>query len=72
MKCDGSVALSGEVQVVTVFRGQRSPDGSIGPTVRWYLSFCLSNAEVAEWPGKRGIIVDPATVYDWVQRFTPL
>jgi transposase-like protein len=72
MKCDGSVALRGEVQVATVFRGQRSPDDSIGPTVRWYLSFRSSNAEVAEWPAKRGIIVDPATVYGWVQRYTPL
>ena len=31
----------------------------------------LSYAEVAELPAERGVAVDPSTVYDWVQAFTP-
>ena len=40
--------------------------------VRWYLRYRLSYADVAELLAERGIHVDPSSVYDWVQAFTPL
>ena len=55
----------------SAFRGYRFPDGVIALAVRWYLRFRLSYAEVAEWLAERGVTVDPSTIYDWVQAFTP-
>jgi IS6 family transposase len=55
----------------SAFRGYRFPDEVIALAVRWYLRYRLSYAEVAEWLTERGITVDPSTIYDWVQAFTP-
>ncbi|MDP8922037.1 MAG: IS6 family transposase, partial [Chloroflexota bacterium] len=43
----------------------------IALAVRWYLRYRLSYAEVAEWLAERSIAVDPSTIYDGVQAFTP-
>ena len=43
-------------------RGNRFPDGVIALTVRWYLRFRLSYAEVAGWLAERGVSVDPSTI----------
>jgi transposase-like protein len=40
--------------------------------VRWYLRYSLSYRDVEELLAERGIEVDHVTVYQWVQRFTPL
>src|SRR5688572_7965953 len=56
----------------SAFRGYRFPDAIIVLAVRWYLRFRLSYAEVAEWLAERGVTVDPSTIYDWVQAYTPL
>src|SRR5918997_651535 len=55
----------------SAFSGCRFPDELIALAVRWYLRFRLSYVEVAEWLAERGVIVDPSTIYDWVQAFTP-
>jgi transposase, IS6 family len=55
----------------SAFRSYRFPAEVIAPAVRWYLRFRLSDAEVPEWLAERGIAVDPSTIYDWVQAFTP-
>lgn len=55
----------------SAFSGYRFPDAVIALAVRWYLRFRLSYVEVAEWLAERGIAVDPSTIYDWVQAFTP-
>src|SRR5688572_16398405 len=55
----------------SAFRGYRFPDAVIALAVRWYLRFRLSYAEVAEWLAERDVLVDPSTIYDWVQAFTP-
>ena len=55
----------------SAFNGYRFPDEVIALAVRWYLRFRLSYAEVAEWLAERGVTVDPSTIYDWVQAFTP-
>jgi transposase-like protein len=43
----------------------------IALTVRWYVRYRLSYADVAEWLAERGLHVDRSTVYRWVQRFLP-
>ncbi len=55
----------------SAFSGYRFADEIIALAVRWYLRFRLSYADVAEWLAERGISVDPSTIYDWVQAFTP-
>jgi hypothetical protein len=46
--------------------GYQFPDAVIALAVRWYLRFCLSYAEVAEWLAERDVTVDPSTIYDRV------
>jgi len=41
-------------------------------TARWYLRFRLPYADVSELLAERGVHVDPSSVFDWVQQFTPL
>ncbi len=55
----------------SAFNGYPFSDEVIALTVRWYLRFRLSYAEVAEWLAERGVMVAPSTIYDWVQAFTP-
>ena len=47
------------------------PGRVIALAVRWYLRYRLSYCEVAEWLAERGVAVDPSTIFDWVQPFTP-
>jgi transposase, IS6 family len=56
----------------SAFSGYRFPDEVIALAVRWYLRYRLSYCEVAEWLAERGVVVDPSTIFDWVQTFTPL
>jgi transposase-like protein len=56
----------------TAFAGYRFPPAMIALAVRWYLRYRLSYADLAELLAERGIQVDPSTIYDWVQQFTPL
>jgi hypothetical protein len=53
-------------------QGFRLPAEIIVPAVRWYLRYRLSYQDVEELLVERGVEVDYATVYRWVQRFTPL
>jgi transposase-like protein len=39
--------------------------------VRWYLRYSLSYRDVRELLVARGLEVDPATVWRWVQRYAP-
>ncbi len=40
--------------------------------IRWYLAYSLSYRDVEELLAERGVVVDHVSVYQWVQRFTPL
>ena len=53
------------------FSGYRCPADVIALAVRWYLRFHLSSADLAEMLAERGVAVDPSTLYDRVQAFTP-
>jgi transposase-like protein len=47
-------------------------DEVIALSIRWYIRYRLSYADVAEWLAERGIMVDRSTIYRWVRRFLPL
>ena len=55
----------------SAFSGYRFPPDVIALAVRWYRRYRLSYADVAELLAERGIHIDPSSVYDWVQAFTP-
>jgi transposase, IS6 family len=55
----------------SVFAGFRLPREVIAVAVRWYLRYGLSYRDVEELLAERGITMDHATVYGWVQRFVP-
>ena len=50
----------------------RFPYDMIALAVRWYLRYHVPYADVAKLLVERGIHVDPSTIFDWVQHFTPL
>jgi len=56
----------------SAFRGYRFPDDIIALAVRWYLRFRLPYADSVELLVERGVHVDPSSVCDWVQHFTPV
>ncbi len=56
----------------SAFSGYRFPDDIIALAVRWYLRFRLPYADISELLAERGVRVDPSTIFDWVQHFTPL
>jgi transposase, IS6 family len=56
----------------SAFSGYRFPNDIIALAVRWSLRFRLSYVDLVELLAERGISVDPSTVFDWVQHFTPL
>jgi len=60
------------VRSASAFCGYRFPDDLIALAVRWYLRFRLPYADIVELLAERGAQVDASTVFDWVQRFTPL
>src|SRR3712207_7642549 len=55
----------------SAFSRYRFPEDVIALAVRWYLRYRLSYAEVAELLVERGVAIDPNTIYDWIQAFTP-
>src|SRR5215210_5575675 len=59
-------------RATSAFSGYRFPDDVIALAVRWYLRFRLPYADISELLADRGVRVDPSTIFDWVQHFTPL
>jgi putative transposase len=39
--------------------------------VRWYLAYPLSYRSLEEMMAERGVTIDHASIYRWVQKFTP-
>ena len=57
---------------LSAFSGFRFPPDVIMLAVRWYLRFGLSYRDLEELLAERGIDLDHVTLFQWVQRFTPL
>src|SRR5512144_3119009 len=53
------------------FTGHRCEKDLILLGVRWYLAYPLSYRNLEEMMAERGVEVDHATLYRWVQKFTP-
>ena len=53
------------------FKGHRFPKDVILLAVRWNYRYPLSHRDVRDPLAQRGIEVDAATVYRWVQKFGP-
>lgn len=53
------------------FKGHRFPRDVILLAVRWYCRYPLSYRDVLDLLAERGITVDVATIYRWVQKFGP-
>jgi IS6 family transposase len=53
------------------FKHHRFPKDVILTAVRWYCRYPLSYRDVRDLLAERGVIVDAATVYRWVQKFGP-
>ena len=53
------------------FKGYRFPEHVILLAVRWYCRYPLSYRDVRDLLAERGVTVDAATVYRWVQKFGP-
>ncbi len=70
--CCGDCGRRQTPRSTSAFRGYRFPDDIIALAVRWYLRFRLPYADIVELLAERGVHVDASTVFDWVQRFTPL
>ena len=64
--------LAPSVSELSSFKGFRFPPDVILLAVRWYMRFGLSSRDVEELLAERGLEVDHVTLYQWVQRFTPL
>ncbi len=56
----------------SAFSRRAFPDDIIAISVRWYVRYRLSYAEVSEWLAEHGVVVDQSTIYRWVQRYLPL
>ena len=56
----------------SAFAGFRFPPEVILLAVRWYLRYGLSYRDLEELLAERGIEVGHATLFRWVQRFTPI
>src|SRR3712207_1383515 len=53
------------------FRGFRFPAEVVLEAVRWYLAFPISYRDLERMLADRGVAVDHATLFRWVQRFAP-
>ncbi|WP_081536261.1 IS6 family transposase [Rhodovulum sp. P5] len=53
------------------FKGHRFPPDIILLAVRWHCRFPLSYQDVTDLLAERGITVDRATLFRWVQKFGP-
>src|SRR5512132_2047364 len=53
---------------MSVFKRRRFPAEIILLCVRWYCRYGISYRELEEMMGERGVAVDHATLYRWVQR----
>jgi transposase, IS6 family len=56
---------------LSLFKRRRFPVAIILLCVRWYCKYGISYRDLAEMMQERGVEVDPATIFRWVQRYAP-
>ena len=55
-----------------LFRGRHFEDVIILLCVRWYLRYSLTYRDLEEMMAERGLSIDHATIWRWVQRYAPV
>jgi transposase, IS6 family len=53
---------------LSLFKRRRFPVEIILLCVRWYCKYDISYRDLAEMMQERGVVVDPSTIFRWVQR----
>ena len=56
---------------MSLFKCPRFPVEIILLCVRWYCKYVISYRDLAEMMQKRGVMVDPSTIFRWVQHYAP-
>jgi transposase-like protein len=56
---------------VSIFKRRRFPVEIILLCVRWYCKYGISYRDLAEMMQERGVVIDPSTIFRWVQRYAP-
>jgi transposase, IS6 family len=56
---------------LSLFKRRRFPVEIILLCVRWYCKYGISYRDLAEMMQERGVMVDPSTIFRWVQRYAP-
>ena len=56
---------------MSLFKRRRFPVEIILLCVRWYCKYGISYRDLAEMMSERGVVVDPSTIFRWVQRYAP-
>jgi transposase-like protein len=56
---------------LSLFKRRRFPVAIILLCVRWYCKYDISYRDLAEMMQERGVVVDPSTIFRWVQRYAP-
>jgi IS6 family transposase len=56
---------------LSLFKRRRFPVEIILLCVRWYCKYGISYRDLAEMMQERGVVVDPSTIFRWVQRYAP-
>ncbi|WP_457094551.1 IS6 family transposase [Microvirga sp. P5_D2] len=56
---------------MSIFKRRRFPVEIILLCVRWYCKYGISSRDLAEMMPERGIVVDPTTIFRWVQCYAP-
>jgi len=54
-----------------MFKGRHFEPEVIIVSVRWYLEYKLSYADISRMMAERRISVDPSTIFRWVKRYAP-
>ena len=56
---------------MSIFKQRRFLVTIIFLCVRWYCKYGISYRDLAEMLQERGVVVDPSTIFRWVQRYAP-
>jgi transposase, IS6 family len=56
---------------LSLFKLRRFPVEVILPCARWYFKYGISCRDLAGMMQEGGVVIDPSTIFRWVQRYAP-
>ena len=57
--------------LLSLFKLCRFPVEVILPCARWYFKYGISCRDLAGMMHEGGVVIDPSTIFRWVQRYAP-